>query len=102
MARANRRYTDSLAGNAKVMSKGFVKHSLFIISLVLIRLISILQKGFDNSRVTAPGPAQQMILPLALTLRGPSGGHCVELMGGAKMDDARHTLEARRAPSVSS
>ena len=40
----------------------------------------------------------------ALTLRGPSGGHCVELKRGwgvARMGEARDTLGARRAPSVS-
>jgi hypothetical protein len=41
------------------------------------------------------------LLLFALTLRGPSGGHCVELKGGADVDEARRTLGALRAPSVS-
>ena len=43
-----------------------------------------------------------MILLIALTLRGPSGGHCVELKGGkkGKLGEAGHTLGVRRAPSV--
>jgi hypothetical protein len=39
-------------------------------------------------------------LLFALTLRGPSGGHCVELIGGPKSYESRHALGAQRAPSA--
>ena len=45
--------------------------------------------------------AQQTILLFAQTLREPSGGHCVELNGGSHVREARHTLGALRAPSMS-
>ena len=44
--------------------------------------------------------AQQRILQFALTLRGPSGGHCVELEGGVKkMSEAHHMRGPFRPPA---
>ena len=60
-------------------------------------------RGISRVRLHGAPGRQQAILTFALTLRGPSGGHCVELQGEAKMDDeALHTLGAFRAPSVPS
>ena len=73
-----------------------------------------MQGGHFGPRAHPPATAwgcqslSKTILLFALTLRGPSGGHCVELEGdggvvgvvAARMGKARHTLGSLRAPSV--
>jgi hypothetical protein len=49
----------------------------------------------------ASRPDRVTELLFALTLRGSSGGHCVELKGAPESREARYALWALRAPSAS-